>query len=408
MSLENIFVLSAHGRIIDEVITIPSNTYVFFLSDKKDYCYSDQDEMFIKCICKWISKIKEHDNPEELEKKKYYQFVLKLFLFKSERDLFLEHLQTFNKLKTKYKKFMKMFDDVQKTSLSEIDIFLFKMILKIDDKCDSDENESIKNMKKLQSRKKFDKIEKNINRALEFLIIFWDRFSISEIALPRQSILDMSLDFFTKYKNFNTEVTIFKSGSIKIDNYLKPDDNYSFTFKNKNPTKYLESLLSNFGKMKLNDIIQRNESGYFFKQHSKEEIKSIMESKPDKAKGFTEQKKINMVLPSMVLNAMENDTSKVKTEVNYKINEIVDLCNRKSEKCLSQSPYFMNIFNYKLSQILESNKIYFVHSCRIMNTELKKKEDEGVNPPEYIPTFEEINSKSEDDVFKQFIKSFLS
>ena len=71
----------------------------------------------------------------------------------------------------------------------------------------------------------------------------------------------------------------------------------------------------------------------FFKQHSKEEIKSIMESKPDKSTGFTEQK-VNMVLPSMVLNAMEHDTSRVKTDINHKANDIVDLCNREPENAL--------------------------------------------------------------------------
>ena len=82
----------------------------------------------------------------------------------------------------------------------------------------------------------------------------------------------MNLDFFTRYKNINTDVSIFKSGSIQIDNYIKPEDNYSFTFKNKNPKKYLESLLVNFGKIKLNDIIKKNESGFFFKQHSKKKL----------------------------------------------------------------------------------------------------------------------------------------
>ena len=92
------------------------------------------------------------------------------------------------------------------------------MILKLDDNCDSDENETIKNIKRLQSKKKFDKIEKRINKTLSFLISFWNKFSISEIALPNQSILNMNLDFFTRYKNINTDVSIFKSGSIQIDN----------------------------------------------------------------------------------------------------------------------------------------------------------------------------------------------
>ena len=59
---------------------------------------------------------------------------------------------------------------------------------------------------------------------------------------------------------------------------------------------------------------------------------------------------------------MEHDTSRVKTDINHKINDIVDLCNREPEKCSLTSTYFNDklfstIFSYKLSQVLD-NKIY--------------------------------------------------
>ena len=46
MSLENTFVLSAHGRIKDDIITVPSNTYLFFYLVKKIFVI----RIKIKCL----------------------------------------------------------------------------------------------------------------------------------------------------------------------------------------------------------------------------------------------------------------------------------------------------------------------------------------------------------------------
>jgi len=355
--MENLKVISAHGSTSTELIDVPKNTYIFYLSKLSKTCSDYQHDMTFKQLNKWLEKFKNHSNSD---KRFFYRDCIMFLLFNELRSKLLQFLSKIKFILKSNEK--KKYSEIK--SVSEIDSFKLKKI----EKMTPNEINYFEFVKKMT--KKFDEYKKVKNPAQKFYLItkLWSKIGFNQFISPNDKqgnqvkICNLSLHFMPIYKigKQDSNIEFFYSGIIPLE---KLKDNTEFFSVNleKIPKSGLPKLVNSI----MTSPIIKKTNLYFDGEQYK------IDFPEEHFRNFSMGQYLLLKYPKILDQVFKLSPIFKKLWDDIKNNAVNAVNNNTQDRI----PSWEQLFNINLNEILtqakyEPNGIYLISACRSFNGQL--------------------------------------
>lgn len=345
-NLNYLNIINGHGITSSETFRVPKNTFLFFLSPLGNYCTEEESVLFIKFFKYNYDNIKNiyanerHTDDDKSKLSIKYKKSLKFLLFPKYKKSTIEKLNSLITYGTDYSVLLKNKSGKNKKIANLYSKFL-------NDTLDNSSYLILLNYINFYIKEIKDIKEWYKKPSFKYLYDKFKIMSVSEVAQSEQTICNLNINFITRYETSRIreeQLNYFYGGVIKY-NDLKTD---LIKIDNVFRGKYED----NMSKLEKQKIINDINKPYFDDKNIKDLILDDIKCRGMQYYNYIYPPLFYKVL-SLSPNILNDYDTIIKKSLEYY--EKGEIHNIKS---------WDQILNYKLSDLLEENKIYIIASCR--------------------------------------------